>query len=644
MIYRVLVALTLFISVILGLYHTTDVFYVKKDRLRWHTNKHVKSGSEDDPIIAKHVNNGGFDFIVIGAGSAGATVASRLSENGKFSVLLLEAGQTDASMGIAMPAAWSTVSNQSDNPCVYVFSNFVQNMIIRFFTSFQLLQSPFDWSFWTTPQKHSAEKSYYWPRFKVLGGSSSGNAMMYVRGDRRDYDQWVSKFKCTGWDYESVLPYFRKSERLVSKKLLSTLSKEELARYHGMDGPWPIGDPSYLHPIAEAFIDAGSRALNVPLVKDYNAESMEGFSGTYMNIDNGERVSVADAFLNKEVLQRNNLVVRTHAHVTRVLFEESSDLKRATGVEFKDTQSGRLVRVNARREVILSAGAVQSPHVLMLSGVGPRDHLQQHKISVVHDLAGVGSNLHDHIVSAILLNTTEKSETLQTEETIGNLVDWLLNRQGPLRSNAAEALGFVHTEISKKNKLHDMADLQFILVPALIPDTRFPGAPFIDFKNDAVTLAFVLVKPLSRGDIRLQSSDPFVYPVIDPHYYENENDLERMVEAFKMARKISETMGDAFHNGELALPGVEQPNTDDEIRKYLHKYSVTLFHPVGTAKMSCDPEDEMAVVDERLRVRGIQGLRVIDASIIPEIMNGNTNAPTIMIGEKGADMILEDNQ
>lgn len=518
-----------------------------------------------------------YDFIIVGAGSAGCVLANRLSADPSVRVLLLEAGPPDRKLEIHIPAAW-----------------------------IRTLKTEVDWNYATEPQTHLHNRRLYWPRGKTLGGSSAINAMIYMRGNRYDYDHWAALGN-QGWGYDDVLPYFKKMEN----------QERGASEYHGVGGPLNVADLRSPNPLSTAFVAAGN-ALGLNYRTDFNGESQDGVGLFQVTQKNGHRHSAADAYL-KPILHRENLTVHTGVVVTRVLF----DRNRAVGVTY--IEDGLPREAHTGGEVLLCGGAINSPQLLMLSGVGAAGHLTHFDVPVISDLPGVGQNLQDHLITGII-NYSVRPVSLANATQVENLLRFFLTGRGPLTSNLAEGCAFIRTQ----------PDL-----PA--PDVQFHFAPahFVDHGQTPMDghgfgLGGLVLRPKSRGHIHLRSDDPLTHPVIQPNYLEHEDDLPPLVESIRFARKVFQTEAFDRYRGLEMLPGY-RVETDEEIREYIREKAETLYHPVGTCKMGGDP---LSVVDDRLRVHTLQGLRVVDASIMPTIVSGNTNAPTMMIAEKAANLIL----
>ena len=517
------------------------------------------------------------DYIIVGAGTAGCVLAARLSEDPGAKVLLLEAGGADRATEIRIPAAFS-----------------------------KLFKSGVDWNYATEAEPHLNGRQLYWPRGKVLGGSSAINAMIYIRGNRLDYEHWKDLGN-EGWGYDDVLPYFRKSER----------QERGTSTYHGADGPQCVGDLRCVNPLTRAFL-AGAEQLSIRRNDDFNGAQQDGAGLYQVTQRRGRRWSAADAYL-KPARKRANLKVATRAHATRILLERMC----AIGVEY--ISNGRTISVRAEREVILAGGAINSPQLLLLSGIGPAQELRGASIPVVADLPGVGKNLQDHPMVSVGY-FCKKPVSMASAESVGNLLRYALFRSGPLASNVAEAGIFTRTRDGL-----DRPDLQLLFGPAYYVNHGFDTR-----KEHCFGFGPTLVTPESRGEITLRSADPLAAPAIRANYLSTEQDLRVIAEGVRLCRRIAHTKAFAEYRGEEVLPGV-RVTTDAEIAEFIRGATQTLYHPAGTCKMG---KDEMAVVDAQLRVRGIQRLRVVDASIMPRIPAGNTNAPTMMIAEKAAAMIL----
>ncbi|MQY08386.1 GMC family oxidoreductase [Actinomadura macrotermitis] len=511
-----------------------------------------------------------FDYVVVGAGSAGAAVAARLAEDTSVRVALLEAGGPDAKQEIHIPAAFP-----------------------------KLFKTEYDWDYSTVKQDGLGGRELYWPRGRTLGGSSSLNAMMWVRGHRADYDGW----DLPGWSYDEVLPYF--------KRLEGRVGSNEGAVY-GTDGPQTVSEQRSPNVTTRAFL-AACEAAGLTRLPELNGPSNEGFAPTPVSQRRGRRWSTADAYL-RPARKRPNLTVLTGAHVSRVVIEDG----RATGVEY----DGK--RVGARREVVLCAGAIGSPQLLMLSGVGDPGHLREIGVEPVVESPAVGRHLRDHLSVAVLRHCP-RPVTLTGADSPANIARYLLARRGPLTSNVGEAAAFI-----KSDPALPAPDLELIFAP--VPFTNHGlTAP----AEHGVTVGVVLLRPESAGRITLASADPAAAPAIDPGYLTEEADLRRLVHGVRFAEEI---LGTAPLKGYAAGPLAPYPGADDDeaLAAYVRAHSETLYHPTGTCRMGTGDD---AVVDPELRVRGVEGLRVADASVLPEIIRGHTNAPAIMVGEKAADLL-----
>ena len=522
------------------------------------------------------------DYVVIGAGSAGCVVAARLSETGA-SVILLEAGPKDTLPWIHIPAG-----------------------ILK------LLYHPVvNWNYSAAGPDN---RPIHWPRGKTLGGSSSINGMLYVRGNPADFDGWA-QMGCRGWSFDDVLPYFRKSE---------DYKQGSDAEYRGKGGPLKVEDYRTILPLTHRFVEAAQEA-GYAFSKDLNGRQQEGVGYSQMTRKGRWRGSTAQTFL-KEAKNRPNLRVETEALAAKLLFQG----KRCTGVAFR--QRGQTVDAIAHKEVILSGGSINSPHLLQISGVGPADHLQSIGVPVVHDLRGVGGNLQDHYVSrvshrvrgGISINTLSRGLHLAW-----NVGRFFLEGKGALTFGVTSAQVFCRSSPEKASP-----DLQLLFTPASYDPSKFGALE----QQDGMTVAVCPVRPDSRGTILAKSADPAEKPDISPNYLSGPNDIRVLIAGMKFARSIFACPAIAKHSVAETLPGPDV-TTDDGLIDYARRYGNTIYHPVGTCRMGDGPA---AVVDSRLRVHGLTGLRIADASVMPTLTTGNTNAPTIMIGEKAAAMIRED--
>jgi choline dehydrogenase len=516
------------------------------------------------------------DFVVVGAGSAGCVLANRLSADGRSRVVLLEAGGRDWNPWIHIPVGYFKTMN---NPSM-------------------------DWCYKTEPDPGLNGRQLSWPRGKVLGGSSSLNGLLYVRGQPQDYDRW-RQMGNPGWGWDDVLPLFRRAED----------QERGADEYHGVGGPLSVSDMRLSRPICDAWVAAAQNA-GYPFNPDYNGASQEGVGYFQLTARKGRRCSAAVAYLNP-VKQRRNLTVVTHALTTRVVIEG----KRAIGVAYVGRDGAQHI-VRARREVILSAGAIGSPQVLMLSGIGEAGQLKANGIGVAADLPGVGKNMQDHLQARLVFKCNEPTlndevRSLFDQMRIG--LKYILFRSGPMTMAASLAAGFLKTR-----EALETPDIQFHIQPW---SAGSPGEGVHPFS--AFTASVCQLRPESRGEIRLKGPDPRTYPAIHPNYLATETDRQTLVEGIKIALRIAELEPLAGKISGKFRPGPSE-TTDAQLLEWARNFSTTIYHPTGTCKMGPDP---MAVVDERLRVRGI-------GSIMPEIVSGNTNAPAIMIGEKASDMIL----
>lgn len=537
-----------------------------------------------------------FDFVIVGAGSSGCVMANRLTACGRFKVLLLEAGPTD-----------------QKNPLIKMPAGIAALVYSRKYT----------WQYWSTPQTHLGNRQMFQPRGKTLGGSSSINACVNIRGNAADFNLWAD-LGCDGWSYDEVLPYFKKSESYAP---LQQGHNSELSRFHGNDGPLHISSSAHLNPVSAAFVQAGIQA-GWPENQDFNGASQTGF-GIYKSYHKeGQRFSNARAYL-WPVMNRPNLTVITDIRVSRIVFEG----KRATGVEYLSQGLTKLAK--ARREVVLSAGTFNTPQILMLSGVGSRTELDRHGIQVHHDLPGVGKNLQDHLDVFLVMKAkpgvTISLNPLALGRRFLELFKYIFFKKGEFSSHLAEAGGFV-----KSAESEPIEDLQFHVVP--LPATRHGLNLWPMFGHYSYSIMAYDLRPLSRGEVRLKSADPMQDPEIDPNYGAHQRDIDRLVKAIKILRNVVMQPALKAYSRSESAPG-EGVQTDSQLERWVRQTAETAYHPVGTCKMGVD---DMAVVDSRLRVRGLTGLRIVDCSIMPTLVGGNTNAAATMIAEKAADMVLQE--
>jgi len=531
------------------------------------------------------VNQPEYDYIVVGAGSAGCALAARLSENEKFSVLLLEAGPNDRHFWIHLPIGYGKT----------------------------MFNPTYNWSFHTEPVPALDNRPIYWPRGKTLGGCSSINGLVYIRGQAEDYDAWEKQGN-KGWGWRHVLPYFKKME----------CNERGESAYHGGSGPLHVSDLREPNELVEAFI-RGAEEIGIPRTDDFNGAKQEGAGYFQLTTRNGWRCSAAKAYL-KPNRGRRNLVVETDAHASKVILQG----KRAVGVAYE--RAGVAVTARARKEVLLCAGALQTPQLLQLSGIGPREVLEPHGIEVVHELPGVGRNLQDHLQIRIMfkctkpITTNDQLRTLWGQALIG--MKWAFFRKGPLAVGIQQGCMFARTRAEEATP-----DVQFHF--GTLSADMTAGKPHT---WPGFTMSVCQLRPTSRGELRIRSANSKDAPFIEPNYLATEEDRQTMVRGFKLARKLAATSAMAGYIADEYNPGYSV-QSDEDMLAFVRRNGSSIFHPVGTCKMGSGPE---AVVDERLRVHGIDGLRVVDASIMPTLISGNTNAPAMMIAEKAADMIKDD--
>ena len=530
-----------------------------------------------------------YDYIIVGAGSAGCVLANRLSADPKNRVLLLEAGGKDTSPLIHIPVGYA-----------------------------ETLKDPkINWLYQTEADPGSNNRQHIWPRGKVLGGSSSINGLLYIRGQQRDYDIW-RQLGCEGWGWDDVAPYFLKSENQERAGMTG----------HAKGGPLNVSDVTQKHPVSDACIRAGVE-IGIPQNDDVNGENQEGIGYYQLTVKNGMRCSAAVAYLNP-VKSRANLTIEINALAHRVTFEG----RRATGVVF--AQDGTLRTATAKREVILSGGAINTPQLLQLSGIGPGALLQEHGIEVKVNAQGVGSNLRDHYIVGMRyrLKKGVKSVNEMTKGLafVGELFKFALQRKGLLTLSAAHIAAFVKTRPDLETP-----DVQYHILPATMDSEKLAEEGKMVLENEpGLTIAPCQLRPESSGSINIKSADPAMHPAIRPNYLSDPLDQQTIVEGLKIGRRMAHAPALANLIETEMNPGSEIIS-DTEFLAYARETGSTIYHPVGTAKMG---RDLMAVVDTQLRVIGVEGLRVVDASVMPRLISGNTNAPTIMIAEKASDMIL----
>lgn len=524
------------------------------------------------------------DFIIVGGGAAGCVLANRLSEDPANSVLLLEAGGKDWHPLIHMPAGFA-----------------------------KMTRGIASWGWSTVPQRHMKDRIFWYTQAKVIGGGSSINAQIYTRGNARDYDAWASEEGCGGWSYREVLPYFKRAEN----------NQRYANDYHSYGGPLGVSNPIAPLPICEAYFRA-AQEMGIPFNPDFNGATQEGVGYYQLTQKDAKRSSAAIAYL-RPIASRKNLTVRTGVLVTRIVVENG----RAIGVEIVEKPGARPRILHAEREVIISSGAIGSPKLLMQSGIGPADHLKSIGITPIHDLPGVGSNMQDHLDLFVIAECTGDhtyDNYAKLHRTAWAGIQYLLLKKGPAASSLFETGGFWYADPTA-----GWPDVQFHLglgsgIEAGVEKLKNPG----------VTLNSAYLRPRSRGTVRLASADPAAMPLIDPNYWADPHDREMSIRGLRLAREIMRQAALKPYVLREVLPGPSL-ESDDDLFDYACRTAKTDHHPVGTCRMG---QDAMSVVTPDLKLRGIEALRVCDASVMPRVPSSNTNAPTIMVGEKGADLIL----
>lgn len=524
------------------------------------------------------------DFIIVGGGAAGCVLANRLSEDPANSVLLLEAGGKDWHPLIHMPAGFA-----------------------------KMTRGIASWGWSTVPQRHMKDRIFWYTQAKVIGGGSSINAQIYTRGNARDYDAWASEEGCGGWSYREVLPYFKRAEN----------NQRYANDYHSYGGPLGVSNPIAPLPICEAYFRA-AQEMGIPFNPDFNGATQEGVGYYQLTQKDAKRSSAAIAYL-RPIASRKNLTVRTGVLVTRIVVENG----RAIGVEIVEKPGARPRILHAEREVIISSGAIGSPKLLMQSGIGPADHLKSIGITPIHDLPSVGSNMQDHLDLFVIAECTGDhtyDNYAKLHRTAWAGIQYLLLKKGPAASSLFETGGFWYADPTA-----GWPDVQFHLglgsgIEAGVEKLKNPG----------VTLNSAYLRPRSRGTVRLASADPAAMPLIDPNYWADPHDREMSIRGLRLAREIMRQAALKPYVLREVLPGPSL-ESDDDLFDYACRTAKTDHHPVGTCRMG---QDAMSVVTPDLKLRGIEALRVCDASVMPRVPSSNTNAPTIMVGEKGADLIL----
>jgi choline dehydrogenase len=538
------------------------------------------------PHHKERVTMNGFDFVIVGAGSAGCVLANRLSADPSIRVCLIEAGKKDTSLLIRMPAG-------------------VGNLIKA--------EGDQNWGFWTAPQRHMENRKLWWPRGKGWGGSSSINGMVYIRGHARDYDQWA-QMGLKGWSYADVLPYFKRGENYERGE----------TEFHGSGGPLNVTESPLTNPIYKAFTNAGAEA-GYKLTPDFNGADQEGFGPYQRTMYKGERWSASFAYLRPIVGERPNLTVKSAGYVTRVIIENG----RAVGVECVSGKGAMPEQIRADREVIVCAGAVQSPQLLQLSGIGDPAELKKHGIAVNAASPGVGQNLQDHLDVTMIYRMSQPISAYSAQKGIKKLfvgIEYLATKGGAGADNHLQSGAFL-----KSREGLDRPDIQLHMVNAMMLDHAK-----VEPTEDGYTVHACQLRPESRGTIVLASHDPLAHPVIDPNYLATEEDRRAMRQSVKMVREVCAQAALAPYTKDEFMPGAGVTN-DADIDAFIRSKGETIYHPVGTVAMGVN---DSAPLDGDCRVRGVTGLRVADASSMPTLIGGNTNAPTLMLAEKIADVIL----
>ena len=532
-----------------------------------------------------------FDYVIVGAGSAGCVLANRLSAGGRHSVLVLEAGPRDNSLWIHLPIGYAKT----------------------------MFHDVYNWGFHTEPEPQMNGRRIYWPRGRGLGGSSSVNGLIYVRGQHEDYDHWAALGN-DGWSWRDVLPYFIRSEG----------NCRGASDFHGGDGPLSCSDIGEPHPLMEAII-RGAAEVGVPRNDDFNGATQEGVGYYQLFTRRGWRCSTADGYL-KPALKRANLRVETEAHATSLVLEPRNDDHGARAVGVRYRQRGVDREARAAREVLMCAGALQSPQLLQLSGIGRASFLESKGVKVVQDRPGVGENLQDHLQARLMfrvkrpITTNDELKSLWGRLRMG--WQWLARRAGPIAIGINQ--GGLFTRVMPESRT---PDIQFHFAALSADMAGGETHPW-----SGCTFSVCQLRPTSRGTVTIKSKDPFAAPAMQPNYLSTELDQQTALEGVKFARRLARTRALADLIGDEYRPG-ETARTDDELLEFVRDFGATIFHPSGTCRMGSDRE---AVVDSRLRVHGVTALRVVDASIMPTLVSGNTHAPVVMIAEKAADMILAD--